>query len=851
MNGKQIASFLMVSVLVAAGMIALITFTAPEAEGQVYHLLSTGIEDNDIAYDIDPTVGVVEWDPAEPIHIIDDAMGAYIVDPGFTLKIPGGAIVQFEGSGVRIDVFGTLLTQDDGSGFTFTTFSYSGFGTWLGINVFEGGQIALEDSVLDRPQDGLIMSSGSELLDPGILNTQFVDFGINAVVMDGVTGVTKFDTVTFDDRDNPSGTAVSIENGEVEMVNTPTFLDRGPNKPFIYMRNATVDIQEVGLGGSGFFSGGNQPGPAIIIDEGCNDTYLQMCNFFDGGAGDHYIEIEGSSPLIEDSSFETDLSGALSVLAQDNETGVPSHPIVRQPTQDTQPGIGDNTFDNSTLNATGSSTITLEWWIDVYVEDPDGNPITGAPVWVEDRYNTPATPSPIITDGTGWARSFLVVELILHEFSVEHFGGFNVSSENNSVFGYLDPEATVSYSQEFTVLVDFSLIPNTPPTVSQMTNLVGIYSGLITITYTLNDPDLGDDGNMSIIVEYSVGGVVYRPAAVGSGSDPTTGLNNNVQYTFVWDSSLNLTDLYEEQVYIRIIPFDKSGPGTERIEGNFTVDNQGPVLQTGPNIVITNTTATITWTVNEAADASVGWGFGSEPPEMGDITDETFGTTGSTDQSVTLTGLTPGRRYSYVLYSEDMGGNKKTFTDVSSIPFFFETPIWIPLYKGWNMISFAPYPVDSDMTFQLSSIEPNYQVVQIYKSSDPTDPWKQWIRNKPFGNDLTDLMPEDGVWIKMKEDDILTVYQIIPTTTPMPVPIQIDLYEGWNFVAYPSVTPRDIDTVLSGIIYDMVNTYDAASGQWYWWDGSSGDLAQMECGRGYWIHVPSPSIPQNYDVPYV
>jgi hypothetical protein len=392
MNGKRIASFLLVSALVASSMILLINLTAPEVEGQIYHLQMASMEDNDPAYDIDPTVGVVRWDAVEPIHVINDMLGSYMVDPGYTLEIPGGITVQFEGTGQRFDVDGTLKTEDDGSPSTFTTFTYGGFGSWDSIYVHNGGQVCIQDSRFEKMMNGLTMEPGSELINPGVSLTTFVDYGLNCIQMDGVTGYTRMASVTFDDTANPSGTAITIENGDLELRDTPTFLNRGNNKPFIYMRNATVDIQEEGLGGSGFFKGFNQAGPAIVIDEECDGTYLQMCNFVEGGAGDHYIEIEGSSPLLKDCSFETTMSGALSVLAADNETGVQSHPIVRQPTQDTQPGIGDNTFDNSTLNATGASSITLQWYMDVYVEDPDGNPINGAPVYVEDRNNDPADP---------------------------------------------------------------------------------------------------------------------------------------------------------------------------------------------------------------------------------------------------------------------------------------------------------------------------------------------------------------------------------------------------------------------------------------------------------------------------
>jgi hypothetical protein len=48
---------------------------------------------------------------------------------------------------------------------------------------------------------------------------------------------------------------------------------------------------------------------------------------------------------------------------------------------------------------------------------------------------------------------------------------------------------------------------------------------------------------------------------------------------------------------------------------------------------------------------------------------------------------------------------------------------------------------------------------------------------------------------------------------------------------------RLIDDAMAGVSnYDMIQTYNASSGQWLTYDGTSGDLTQMETGQGYWIH---------------
>jgi hypothetical protein len=268
------------------------------------------------------------------------------------------------------------------------------------------------------------------------------------------------------------------------------------------------------------------------------------------------------------------------------------------------------------------------------------------------------------------------------------------------------------------------------------------------------------------------------------------------------------------------------------------VDNKAPDFSIDPVVTVTNTTALIEWPVDEPADASVKYGFYVDGT-MSDLTDEIWGSTGSTSQSVQLTDLQPGRKYTFAITSTDIYGNQG-----SSLPdtvYTFDTEIHIQLYKGWNMISIPPRLQDPSVDGALASIAGQYDAVQAYYPIDPSgDYWKHYRPGKPFGNDLLWLDQVHGLWIHMKNDAILIPGHEDPLMDPLftgstPVPLE----PGWNFVGYPSIPTLLIDVALAGITYDMVQTYDAITGQWLSYDGSSGSLTKMEMGRGYWIHVPA------------
>jgi hypothetical protein len=930
--------------LVATSIMVVFPLTAPKVKA-VSHLDSADAEDGVSPYDIDGLKnGIVMWDPNIDHDIAQ--INGYTIEAHMTLNIPTNVVVIFKGfSSRQIDVYGTLITHF-GSLMPPSFSTITGDGGWEGIFFHSGSKGRIVNTVIKGAFAGVVFEPGSELLSPGISHSSFEEIRYYGLRMDGVSGSTNIYMTTFDDSDEPSAySLVDVANGNLNMKNV-FLLSHGSGDIGLRISNAKVHVSE------SWTNGNDQPGNVVHIDADSKGTVMDHMTFLHGGSGDHYIRVDGSSNLITNCRITTS-NNTRSVIANEDESGIPAHLILLNPVGEGAPGSWGDSFDNSTMDATGKSSITLKWYMDVCVVDPNGNPIDNAPVWVKDCLGNPALPESRITDESGIAKGFTITELVKYENSITSFNPFNVSALNNSVIGYA--EHLMNYSRIVTVVVPFSMIPNTPPIVSWLPTPSGVQSGYIPFDFILEDPDVGDDGNMSILVdystdgiswypaisvpgsdldhlnnntlysfiwdsaqnlghtyyptvylritprdragngtsrqtgaftvenkepivswlptpvgvqsnlitidfkledpnpedngnmnisvEYSTDGVSWKPAASGPGSN-LNGLKNNTLYHFVWDSYNNIPYTYSTTVYLRITPWDRVGNGPSRQTGNFTVDNKPPSLLTFPTVTVTNTTALIEWTVDEPADAAVWFGpYFSGPPS--DLIFETSGSTGSMQQSVMLTELKPGRYYSFLIISTDLYGNR--FISSIDSTFSFETEVHIQLYKGWNMISIPPFLLNITPKDVLSSISGEYDVVQAYYASDPVDPWKHYRPDKSFGNDLLWMESVQGYWILMKNDAVLKPDHIDPTRDSLFNGTLIGLEAGWNFVGYPSVQKRTVDDALAGVSYDMIQTYDAATGQWLSYDGTSGSLTHMDMGKGYWIHCTAFN---NWEVDY-
>jgi len=205
------------------------------------------------------------------------------------------------------------------------------------------------------------------------------------------------------------------------------------------------------------------------------------------------------------------------------------------------------------------------------------------------------------------------------------------------------------------------------------------------------------------------------------------------------------------------------------------------------------------------------------------------------------TGLLPDTSYTLGTHTVDTAGNvNETWVNdtASTLP---TSGTNLNLYNGWNLISIPLMPEDTSITSLLSSINGNYSIVWAYNASDTIDHWKKYDPVAPFGNDLTSVVPGEGYWIMMTNNDTLPITGTAPES--------IDLKNGWNLIGYNSLVSQPITDALFSIDgnYSIVWAYNASDSTDHWKKYDPGapfgnDLSMMEPGKGFWIMMTSEDI---------
>jgi len=81
----------------------------------------------------------------------------------------------------------------------------------------------------------------------------------------------------------------------------------------------------------------------------------------------------------------------------------------------------------------------------------------------------------------------------------------------------------------------------------------------------------------------------------------------------------------------------------------------------------------------------------------------------------------------------------------------------IALYEGWNLVGY-PSQTTRPVTEALASIDGSYDLVYAYDAWDMADPWKKYnTAAPPFLNDLTEMGPGWGYWLRVSEDCVWSV----------------------------------------------------------------------------------------------
>jgi hypothetical protein len=147
------------------------------------------------------------------------------------------------------------------------------------------------------------------------------------------------------------------------------------------------------------------------------------------------------------------------------------------------------------------------------------------------------------------------------------------------------------------------------------------------------------------------------------------------------------------------------------------------------------------------------------------------------------------------------------------------------LTAGENLVS-VPFRTSSSLVssvFQMSSLETAW----TYDSSDATNPWKPFSREKPF-NDLRVVNETMGIWVRVSSPDVFAVAGIVPDSTI------IQIKSGWNLIGFPSMMNSTVGNILNIISYDRVEAFDPSSP--IYGLKPVADSYLMQPGEALWVH---------------
>lgn len=211
---------------------------------------------------------------------------------------------------------------------------------------------------------------------------------------------------------------------------------------------------------------------------------------------------------------------------------------------------------------------------------------------------------------------------------------------------------------------DFTFMTTSDTTAPQISNVLAasVHSNNAVITWTTDEAsdsqaEYGTTASYGSLTEINSAGVTAHMLTL-------SGLSPDTTYHFRVKS--------------------KDAAGNLATSGDFTFttttsDTDTPVFSNVRSSNVTNTSATITWTTNEAADSQVEFGT---TPSYGRST--VLNPQMTTDHSQSLSGLIPGTVYHFRVKSRDAAGNLGTSTDFTfmtqgdGITLFYPRPLTTP-----------------------------------------------------------------------------------------------------------------------------------------------------------------------------
>ena len=163
----------------------------------------------------------------------------------------------------------------------------------------------------------------------------------------------------------------------------------------------------------------------------------------------------------------------------------------------------------------------------------------------------------------------------------------------------------------------------------------------------------------------------------------------------------------------------------------------------------------------------------------------------------------------------------------------------IALQAGWNLISLSLRPTSTNVADLFAPIADDLEVAYTWDVGPTGGAWKRYTPGLPsYANTLTQIDPNKGIWLQVKQDRTLQV-RGAPRTS------QIYLAAGWNLVAYPGTAAKPVREALASVEgkYTTVLSFQdtGEQGEWKVYDVNTppdaNTLRTIEPGYGYWVNA--------------
>ncbi len=440
------------------------------------------------------------------------------------------------------------------------------------------------------------------------------------------------------------------------------------------------------------------------------------------------IYILQSNPIIDKATLTDNdpafyvRGGSMPVISNSTITGIGTHFRLYD---DAHPVAINTTFDHGSVDFDDATcSLTIKWFMHVYVEDIVGDPVAGAAVDVINVTNGALQTG--LTDSNGFARWFLCVEEVMYSsFTVSHTP-HNVSATKGGMTGYANPEPIMDVSKVVVIILDIDFLPLPPTDLS-----IEIFGGDIVLEW---GPSTSSD-----LSHY----LIYR-------SD----LPQNINYSTPWiDTSVD----WDNGNIPKRTTWNHTGAASMGVNLFYVVRAIDSASQND-----SNTFSVGIYYIQLSKD----WNMISVPlvqedtslstvlsPIVGDYNIVQYFNSTQNKWINTSSGLSNVDRTMALWIHMKTPADLVVIGKVPQSTFIQLTTSG----DGWNFIGYPCFR-DRNPADVLSSIVGSYDAVQVYENQDSNDSWKHYNINKPVPlNDLEYMKPGFGYWVHVTAPCTLTI----------------------------------------------------------------------------------------------